>query len=51
MQNKVSHREKQTSYINAYIWNLEKILLNLFAEKDWRHRCRDTAGEREGGLN
>ena len=33
MQNKVSHREKQTSYINTYMWNLEKILLNLLQRR------------------
>ena len=36
-----SEREKQMQYINAYIWNLEKmILIDLFAGKEWRCRCR-----------
>ena len=34
-----SDREKQISYINAYIWNLEKWY--LFARTEWRHRCRE----------
>ena len=47
---------------NAYIWNPEKlVLMNVFARKEWRHRCRewtvDAAGEGprategEGGID
>ena len=41
-----SEREKQASYINTYIWNLEKmVLMNLLEGKEWRHRhCMDTVG-------
>ena len=31
-----SEREKQISYINTHIWNLEKmVLINLFAGMKW----------------
>ena len=31
-----SEREKQISYINTHIWNLEKmVLINLFAGMEW----------------
>ena len=33
-----SEREKQISYTNSYIFNLEMVLMNLFAEQRWRHR-------------
>ena len=44
------------SYINAYLWNLEKVVsMNLFAGKEWRHRCRertvDTVAKGESGKN
>ena len=41
------------SYINAYTWNLEKIILmNLFAGQEYRcieNRLVGTEGKREGG--
>ena len=48
-----SEREKHVSYINAYIWNLEKMLfMNLSAGKEWRCRYRERTcghtGERVG---
>ena len=38
-----SEREKQVSYINAYMWNLGKMVqMNLFiAKQKWRRRCRE----------
>ena len=37
-----SGKGKQILYINAYIWNLEKmILMNLSAGQEYRHRCRE----------
>ena len=47
-------KRKQISYINVYIWNLEKIVLtNLLAGKEWRRRewtC-EHCGEGEGGTD
>ena len=48
-----SEREKHILYINAYIWNLEKMLfMNLSAGKEWRCRYREQTcghtGERVG---
>ena len=43
------------SYFNAYVWNLEKmVLMNLFAGQEQKCRQRtdlDTAGEGEGKTN
>ena len=40
IQSEVSQKEKkQMSFINAYIWNLEKMVqMNLFAGQAYRHR-------------
>ena len=44
----MSEREKQVSYINTYICNLEKVVqMNLSVGQEQRHRLVDTAGERE----
>ena len=32
IQSEISQREKQISYIIAYIWSLEKVLMNLFLQ-------------------
>ena len=42
-----SERGKQESYINAYIWNLEKMVLMNLVE----NRLVDTAGEGDGRMN
>ena len=38
-----SEREKRVSYINAYMWNLGKMVqMSLFiAKQKWRCRCRE----------
>ena len=36
-----SEREKQLSYINAYIWNLEKWYWLTYLQGSNRQRCRD----------
>ena len=49
-----SEREKQISYINTYIWNLEKWCWWTYSRgrnKDSEHRLTDTAGEKEGGMD
>ena len=48
-----SEREKQISYIYAYIWNLEKmVLMNLFSgQAHIENGLVDTVGEAEGGMN
>ena len=38
VQSEVSQKEKKILYINTHIWNLEKLLMNLFTEMKWRHR-------------
>ena len=50
-----SEREKQISYINAYVWNLGKRYrwTNLHGrnrDADVENRCEDTGG-RGGGMN
>ena len=46
---KKSEREKQMSYINAYKWNLEKmVLMNLFSGQQWRCRHRKQTCGHEG---
>ena len=43
-------REKQISYINAYMWNLEKVVqMILFAKQKQRHRCREQTYGYQGG--
>ena len=45
-----SERERQISCINAYIWNLEKMVpMNLFAGKEQRHRYRGKTCGHNGG--
>ena len=49
-----SESENQILYINVHIWTLKRIvLMNLCAEKEWRHRSREQTcgytGEGEGG--
>ena len=51
-----SKREKQISYINAYIWNLERwywwtYLQGRNRDVDIENRLVDTIGEGEGGKN
>ena len=51
-----SEREKQISYINAYIWNLERwygwtYLQGSSGDADTENRLVDTAREGEGGTN
>ena len=33
LQSAVSQKEKQILYINAYMWNLERVQMNLFAKQ------------------
>ena len=47
-------KEKWTSCVNAYIWNLEKwyrwsYLQNRNRDTDIENKCMDTKGERGGG--
>ena len=49
-----SESENQILYINVHIWTLKRVvLMNLCAEKEWRHRSREQTcgytGEGEGG--
>ena len=45
-----SERKKQISYINAYMWNLEKMVqMNRFAGQKVRHRCREQTYGHQGG--
>ena len=51
-----SEREKQISYINAYIWNLERwnwwtFLQGNKGDTDIKNNLVDTVGEEEGGTN
>ena len=54
IQSKVNQKKKNKyhmiSYINIYVWNLEKMVqMKLFAREGWRHRCREqTCGHRGG---
>ena len=47
--------KKHISYSKAYMWNLERILMDLFAgqwrPRLWEQTCRNGAGEGEVGLN
>ena len=48
-QTEVSQKEKN-KYINAYTWDLEKIvLMNLFREKEWKCRQREQTCGHNGG--
>ena len=43
-------KRKQTLYINAYRWNLEKMVeMVTFAKQKQRHRCRDQMCGHQGG--
>ena len=51
-----SEREKQISYINAYIWKLERLywwnyLQGRNRDRDGENRLVDTVGKGEGGMN
>ena len=51
-----SEREKQISYINAYIWNVERwywwtYLQSSNGDTDIENRFGDTVGEGDGGTN
>ena len=51
-----SEREKQISYINVYIWNLEKwfwwtYMQGRNGDVDLENRSVDTVGEGKGGVN
>ena len=51
-----SEREKQISYINTYIWNLERwyrwtYLQGRNRDADIENRLVNTMGEEEGGMN
>ena len=51
-----SEREKQTSYINAYMWNLEKwyrwsYLQSRNGDRDVENKCMDTKGGKGGRMN
>ena len=57
MQSEVSQKEKQISYINAYLWNLERwywwtYLQGSNGDKDIENRLMNTSKgeEGEGGL-
>ena len=55
IQSEVSQKEKQISYINTYIWNLEKwywwsCLPGSTRDADLEDRFVDTAGEGEAGV-
>ena len=55
LKKKKKEREKQISYINAYMWNLEKCyrwtsLQGRNRDTDVEYKCMDTkVGERRGG--
>ena len=47
-------RRKQVSYINSYVWNLEKLVLMTFLQErsrdiDIENVLADASGEGEGG--
>ena len=44
-----SEKGKQISYIIAYIWNLERVLMNLFAEQQQRRKHREQTCGHSGG--
>ena len=49
IQSEISQKEKNKFYILTYIWNLEKmVLMNLFAGKEWSHRCRECTSGHSG---
>jgi len=50
IQNEVGQKEKQISYITAYLWSLEiMVLVSLFARQQWRQRHREQTCEHERG--
>ena len=45
-----SEREKQILYINAYMWNLRKLVwMILFTKQKWSHRHREQTYRYQGG--
>ena len=55
IQSEISQREKQISYTNAYIWNLEKwywwsYLQGSKGDTDIKNRLLDTVGEEDGDM-
>ena len=36
-----SERENAIQYMNAYIWNLERVTTTLYARRQKRHRCKE----------
>ena len=51
-----SDRERQISYVTAYMQTLKKVVqMNLFTKQKQSHRCRKQIygywGEKEGGIN
>ena len=36
-----SERENAIQYMNAYIWNLERVTTTLYARQQKRHRCKE----------
>ena len=55
-ESEVSQREKEISYVNAYIWTLEKwhwwtYLQGRNSDRDIEDGLVDTVGEGEGGTN
>ena len=44
-----SERERQISYINAYMWNLEKWYRWTYLQSKKRHRCREQKSGYQGG--
>ena len=48
-----SEREKQISYMNVYIWNLERwyYFQGGSGDTDIENRLVDTEGDGEGGIN
>ena len=55
IQKEVSEKERQISYINAYIWNLERwyqwfYMQGSKGDTDLKNRLLDSVGEGEGGM-
>ena len=56
IQSEVSQKEKQISYINAYMWNLERwqwwtYFQGSNGDEDIENRLMDTVREEKGGIN
>ena len=46
---KVNHTEKDKYHDITYMWNLKKMLMNLFTKQKQSHRCRkETYGYQRG---